>query len=160
MPKIGGDLGAMEHLARRFSTAGEAFDADARQLTQRVDDALAAFTSEMATLDREARQLAEQIDGEMRTLRRQADSTDWTGRHRTDQDQVVAALETDIRSMRVAIDDVAGRASSIVEGELTATMTDMRTGVTSAGEVARSVTTSFAQGVDRQRASFDLVMNG
>lgn len=160
MPMIGGDLGAMATMARRFASAGDEFHAHTDQLTQQVANALTAFAEEMASLDREARQLAEQIDQEMARLRAQADATTWTGTHRVQQDQVVAGLEADIRGVRGAIEDFVTESTGIVRGGLTTTMTDMQREVRAAGLEARAVAESFAQGVERQRAAFDLVMNG
>lgn len=160
MPMIGGDLGAMTMLARRFASAGDEFHARTDQLTQQVAAALTEFTDEMAVLDREARQLAEQIDQEMATLRAQAESTTWTGQHRSQQDQVVVALEADIRGVRTAIETFVTESTGIVRGALTTTMNDMQTNARTAGTNARSVAEAFGQGVEQQRAAFDLVMNG
>lgn len=160
MPMIGGDLGAMAALARRFASAGDEFQVRTDELTRAVATALEELTAEMAALDGEARRLAEEIDQEVVGLRAQADGTVWTGRHREQQDQAIAAVEADVRGVRGAIDAFVTESSGIVRGALTTTLASMQTDVRMAGTGARAVAESFASGVEQQRAAFDVVMNG
>lgn len=160
MPMIGGDLAAMDALARRFDAAGTHFRSNSGELVHRVAEALDGWTTEMRTLENDARALDQEIGAALTRLRAQADSTLWTGGHRERQEQALAELEADILAVRTSIDRFVAEATAVVNGSLAASLSAMRTDVERSGQQAEIVAGSFARGVSRQRAAFDLVMNG
>ena len=160
MPMIGGDLGAMSALSGRFTSAGGTFQSQSQAIVRRVDQALQEFTTQMRTLDQEARTLAAEIDAEMKRLGVQAAATVWTGTNRGKADEVVAALDDDIVAIRTAVDDFVSEASAVVNGALTSTMTELQTNVGAAGTAAMNAASGFSSSVTAQQASFDRVMNG
>lgn len=160
MAMIGGDLGAMAALARRFQTAGETFQGQTGNIASRVDAALQEFVEAMRTLDGEARELANEINGEMVRLNGMAASTSWTGTNRERMDGVVATLDDDIVRIRAAIEAFVDEASSVVNGSLTSSLNQLRTNVEQAGTQAATIASGFSGSVDGQRAAFDQVMNG
>ncbi len=160
MPMIGGDLGAMDALARRFDAAGLEFRRQSAALMQRVAEAIDDFTTEMTALESDARALDQEIGAALGALRAQADATSWTGSHRDAQERALEALETDIRAVRASIERFLADCTDVVRGSLATCLADMQTDVDHAGRQAEHVASSFAAGVARQRAAFDLVMNG
>lgn len=160
MPMIGGDLAAMDALARRFDLAGAHFRSESAELVRRVADAIDAYTVEMRALDGDARALDEEIGATLGRLRAQADATVWTGAHRQQQEAARAGLEADIAALRSTIERFLLEAAAIVRGSLSGALSGMQGDVEQAGQHAEGVATSFARSVARQRAAFDLVMNG
>ena len=160
MPMIGGDLGAMSALSQRFSAAGANFQTQATGVARGVDDALSEFTSQMRSLDAEARALAEEINAEMVRLNGQAAATTWTGANRTRMDGVIAGLDDEIVAIKTAIENFATEASAVVNGALTTTMTTLRGNVEKSGANTQTISNNFSTNVEAQRASFDRVMNG
>lgn len=160
MPMIGGDLGAMDALARRFDAAGLEFRQHGRDLVQRVADAIDRFTSEMTTLEADARTLDEEIGAALGALRAQAAATAWTGAHRVAQEQALESLEADILGVRASIERFLVECADAVHGALGTRLADLQAAVDDAGRQAEHVAGSFAAGVARQRVAFDLVMNG
>jgi|GEM_PF-4546743 len=160
MTMIGGDLGAMSALSSRFSTAGANFQTQTTGIARGVDTALEEFTSQMRTLDSEARGLAEEINAEMTRLNSKAAATTWTGANRIKMDGIVASLDDEIVAIRTAIDNFATEASAVVNGALTSTMTGLRTNVDTTGTNATTISDNFSTSVESQRAAFDQVMNG
>jgi hypothetical protein len=160
MPMIGGDLGAMDALARRFDHAGGEFRQQSTTLVNRAAAALDEYVEEMGQLDRAARLLDDEIGRAQIALRQQADATEWTGAHRHQQDALLALLESDIRGVRTAIADFLEQSGAVVNGALTLSLTEMQREVSSAGSRAELIAGAFARAVTQQRQAFDLVMNG
>lgn len=160
MAVIGGDLGAMSALAQRFGQAGGTFQSQSSAIARRVAAALEEFTSEMRVLDAEARGLADEIAAEMTRLNGRAAATTWTGANRDRMDGIVATLDDDIVRIQGAIEGFVAEASSVVNGALTSTMTELGSNVETAGASAQQVASSFSSSVENQRAAFDAVMNG
>ena len=160
MAVIGGDLGAMTSLAGRFNGAGQTFEAQSRGIANAVDRALQAFVEQMRSLDGEARGLAEEINAEMGRLNGQAQGTTWTGANRLKMDGIVGSLDDDIVRIKGAIDSFVDEASTVVNGALTTTMTELKSNTETSGARAGEVAGGFARSVENQRASFDSVLNG
>ena len=160
MPMIGGDLAAMDGLARRFVLAGSEFRAESQTLVRRAADALEAFTGELRRFETTAGALDHEIGRSIARLRARADATEWTGAHRQQQEQARAGMEQDIVAVRSSIAELLGESGRIVDGALAARLGDMQRHVATAGERAEAVATSFGRAVARQREAFDLVMNG
>jgi hypothetical protein len=160
MSMIGGDLAAMDGLARRFDRAGGEFRAESQVLVRRAADALDGFTGELRRFEAAAGALDDAIGGSIARLRARADATEWTGAHRQRQEQALAAMEHDIVAVRSSIAELLGESARIVGGTLAARLGDMQRQVATAGERAETVATSFARAVAGQREAFDLVMNG
>ncbi|MGB0111638.1 MAG: hypothetical protein WBP59_00315, partial [Ilumatobacteraceae bacterium] len=59
-----------------------------------------------------------------------------------------------------AIDSFVDEASSVVNGALTTTMTELKTNTETSGARAGEAASGFARSVESQRASFDAVLNG
>ena len=160
MPMIGGDLAAMDGLARRFDLAGSEFRTESQALVRRAADALEAFTGELRRFEVAAGALDEGIGGAIARLQARAEATEWTGAHRQQQEQARASMEQDIVAVRSSIAELLGESGRIVDGALAARLGDMQRHVATAGERAEAVATSFGRAVARQREAFDLVMNG
>lgn len=157
---IGGDLGAMDALASRFRTTSDECQHHASAIVRRAAAALDEFTTEMTALDTDARTLNNDIGERMATLRAQADATTWTGANRARQDEIITELESDISGVRGAVDTFATAASEVVNGSMTAALTEMQDDVRRSGDRAVDAAASFARRVAAQSDAFDLVMNG
>ena len=160
MPMIGGDLAAMDGLARRFDRAGHEFQVESGTLVQRAGDALGAFTAELRQFERAAGALDDDIGHAIAALRARADATAWTGVHRQRQDEALVGLEADVGGIRTSIGELLAESGRIVDGALAARLGDMQRQVAAAGARAEQVATTFGVAVARQREAFDLVMNG
>jgi hypothetical protein len=160
MGMIGGDLAAMAALARRFDEAGSHFQAQSATLAHRLGEALDGYATEMRALEGDARALDDEIGAALVSLRAQADVTQWTGAHRDQQERALAALEADIVSVRTGIDGFLAESGAVVHGRLAADLAGLHDDVDRAGRQAELVASTFARHVDRQRAAFDMVMNG
>jgi len=157
---IGGDLGAMDALASRFRMTSQECQDHADSIVRRAEAALEEFTTEVTSLDTDARALSEDIGERMVTLRTQADNTTWTGANRDRQNEIIGLLETDISAVRTSVDTFASRASDVVNGSLTEALTEMQSDVRRSGVQGVGAADSFARSVAAQRNAFDLVMNG
>lgn len=160
MTIIGGDLAAMASLAQRFRVTGESFLANASAIVRRTDGALGEFRDTVTLLERDAQALNGDIGEILRGLRRQAESTVWTGANRARQDELLALMEQDIVGVQTAISAFTAEALDVVNGSLTPAIATMQQDITRAGDRALHIAGAFAHGVAAQRDAFDLVMNG
>jgi hypothetical protein len=114
----------------------------------------------MAALERDALALNTDIGASVAALRTQAEATTWTGANRLHQDQLLATFETDVLAIQTSVEAMLTDAHGIVAGALNPTIEGLRADVEVAGADAGAAAESFAAGVNRQRHSFDLVLNG
>ena len=150
MAMIGGDLAAMDGLARRFDLAGSEFRAESQALVRRAADALETFTGELRRFEIAAGALDEEIGRSIARLRTRADATEWTGAHRQRQEQALVGMEQDIVAVRSSIAELLGESARIVDGALAARLGDVQRHVATAGERAEAVATSFGRAVARR----------
>jgi hypothetical protein len=160
MAMIGADLSAMAGLSSKLVATGEAFSARSVDIVSKVEIASEAFRLRIATLKSDADLLGEEIQAEMTRLGQRAGAVEWSGDHRARHDEVLNSLQTEISKTYAGIVSFSTEAKSIVDGQLTSTLTDLRSRVTEYGKNARTVAGDFQSAVSRQREAFDSVMNG
>jgi uncharacterized protein YukE len=160
MSMIGADLSAMLGLGGKFEATGEAFAGRSADIVKRVESTVEQFQREMSSLKAEADSLGGEIRQQMASLKSRADAVVWTGDHRAKHDTVIAEIDADIEQVKVGIEMFSTEAQQVVEGELSGSLNELATGVTSYGTEARTSAAHFATAVKSQHDAIDSVMNG